>query len=198
MSSTAIDQARRIVLEAEQSLKSLISRMMESGDYEALPSVARIAGELHRINIDREPNPGSPAIPPLRPGGPPGRPAHPYPDFSRNAAGDKLRMIGWSRKHGGEYKHEAPKAVLKILVDTLIECGAQEEPVSTDDILPNIVHPETGREYPEYHSRTLMRWLREIGVVKREGHKGYYFAAEIGGDPWPTIDAHWDRLPTRD
>jgi hypothetical protein len=192
MPSVFLEQARQFVFDAETSVKGLLLQVAEQGDYDSLERVTSVAKELKRIRTEMES-----ALPRVAPATPKqeatANPPVTYPRFFKTE-GDKLKMIGWSDKNG-EYTHEAPKDVLNILVDTLIQAGALEEPIPIGEILPQLVHPETGHEFPEYHSRTFLRWLRTIGVVKREGHKGYYFAARIGDDPWPTIEAKWNELP---
>jgi hypothetical protein len=194
MAPTFVEQARQLVSEAEKSVKGLLVKVAEQGDYDSLERVTAVARGLQRIRIEAE----SPWLRPSRPIDPTSPAEMPrvqaqaaYPLFFRTG-GDKLKMIGWTKN--GEYTHEAPKVVLDVLVDTLMQSGGLEEPVPLSEILPHLAHPETGQEFPEYHSRTFMRWLRTIHVVKKEGHKGYYFAKGLGDDPWPTIEDHWNRL----
>jgi hypothetical protein len=198
MVPTFLEQARQFVSEAEKSVKGLLVRVAEQGDYDSLERVTAVARGLQRIRMETESTPPRPS----RPTGFAPSPDVPragaqvaYPLFFRTG-GDKLRMIGWTKN--GEYTHEAPRVVLDVMVDTLRDAGGLEEPIPLGEILPQLVHPETGQEFPEYHSRTFMRWLRTINVVKRDGHKGYYFAKSVGDDPWPTIEDHWNRLAVQD
>jgi hypothetical protein len=198
MAPTFLEQARQFVSEAEKSVRGLLVEVAEQGDYEALERVTTVAKGLRRVRMEMEsppPAPARPTGPAPSPEGPRLRAQAAYPLFFRTG-GDKLRMIGWTKN--GEYTHDAPKVALEVLVDTLVQAGGLEEPVPLREILPELVHPETGQEFPDYHSRTFMRWLRTIKAVEKEGHKGYYFAKGIGDDPWPTIEDHWNRLTVRD
>jgi hypothetical protein len=198
MAPTFLEQARQLVSEAEKSVKGLLVAVAEQGDYDALERVTAVARGLQRIRMETESAPTRPSGPTEfapSPGAPRAQAQATYPLFFRTG-GDKLRMIGWTKN--GEYTHDAPRVVLDAMVDTLRDAGGLEEPIPLGEILPQLVHPETGQEFPEYHSRTFMRWLRTIGVVKKEGHKGYFFAKGLGDDPWPTIEDHWNRLTVRD
>jgi hypothetical protein len=103
-------------------------------------------------------------------------------------------MIGWSKKGGSEYKHEAPKSVLDVLVSALDKACRDREAVPIDEILP-LKDPETGTDYPEYYARCFLRWLRHIEIVTKHGHQGYSIkkAADLGS----TINSHWKRLGNR-
>jgi hypothetical protein len=190
MSTPFLDHAQKYVKDAESSVRMLLTQAAEQGDYDSLEKISRIARELQRIGRDTN-SPGTRLEIPI--------PADllSYPKFSRNGEG-KLRMIGWSKKKNGEYRHEAPKEVLAVLVETLEQSCCGGDPIPMDELLPEIVHPETGRRFPEYYARTYLRWLRELGLVKKFGHSGYGFTGKVGEDPGPIIEAHWKKLPILD
>ena len=108
-----------------------------------------------------------------------------------------MRMVGWSKKKDAEYKHGAPKAVLDLVVEALEQTcpGSGGEPLSIDELSQYVVHPETGREFPEYYTRTCLRWLGGLGLVKKFCHSGYAFTSKAGDDPSAVVEAHWKRLP---
>jgi hypothetical protein len=188
MSTNFLEQARRFVKDAEISVKGLLSQVAGQGDYDSLAPIAHIAKELQRIGTDTNSHPPVTASPPETAS---------YPKFSRNGEG-KLRMIGWSKKKGGEYKHEAPKVVLDLVVEALAQNGPDGEPMPMEELLEYVVHPETGREFPEYYTRTCLRWLRKVGLVKKYGHSGYGFTAKASDDPDPVVEAHRKQLPIQE
>ena len=188
MSSGWIDQARQVVVQAETSVRSLLARAAEEGDYDALPPIAAIARALSLIGKDSNEEPDEV---------PQASEKAAYPKFSRTPH-DRLRMVGWSDKKGSEYRHEAPREVLDLVVEVLEQTCGGEEPLPIDEILPNIVHPDTGREFPEYYTRTCLRWLQGLGLVKKHGHRGYAFTSRATDNPSKIIARHWQELTSGD
>jgi hypothetical protein len=104
-------------------------------------------------------------------------------------------MVGWSKKHGANYTHVAPRSALDALLEKLADPTDPEGYLATSEILP-LLDPETEEPFPEYHGRTFLRWLRTIGVVVKNGRRGYALRTDV--DYESIIESHWRKLPRRE
>jgi hypothetical protein len=180
-----LDQGTGIVREAEEKMRGLLMKAVEERDDEAIPKLYECAKELRAISEKTDATTiatvRSDEIAPTM---------SEYPKFFRHD--DKLVMIGWSKKGRTEYKHEAPRIVLKVLVSVLSSNCSAQEPITFDKLLPLITDPKTGGVFPAYYVRSFLRWLKTIGIVTKYGHSGY--SIENSQELETTINSHWRRL----
>lgn len=89
-----------------------------------------------------------------------------YPFFKRD--GERLVKVGWSKKDASEYEHKAPHAAV------LAVCGAlrsMKKNFAIEEMLP--LKDADGVEVPSYHVYMVVAWLRQLGLVDRNGNDGY-------------------------
>jgi hypothetical protein len=181
------EQSRDIIRRAEEDLRGLLLKAVDEGDYDSVTKLNEYAKELRNLldktcgsSTLRE---ATADIAPSTTG---------YPKFFK--ANDKLIMVGWSKKGGTEYKHEASKAILQSLVSALVNGSSNHDFVPIDKLIP-LKDPETGAEFPQYQVRAFLRWLRHIEIVTKHGHQGY--SIKQSGDLQSTINSAWRRLGGR-
>jgi len=180
-----LEQGLVIIHEAEDKMRQLLLDAVQEGDYESVPRLNHYAIELRAI-VD---NTDDATLSTNRSNDAAASTSE-YPKFFRHD--DKLIMIGWSKKGRTEYKHEAPKTLLKVLVSVLSSTCSTGETITFDKLLPLIIDPKTGGPFPAYNIRSFLRWLRTIGIVTKYGHSGY--SIETSQDLESTINSHWRRL----
>ncbi len=90
-----------------------------------------------------------------------------YPQFIRSRT--DLLKIGWSKKDKKEYQHKAPWAVVELLCQSLKSHGFEE--FTSDEVLPLVSSDE--EEIPSYQSYLCLAWMRESGLIIKEGRQGY-------------------------
>jgi ankyrin repeat protein len=182
-----IEQGADVIRRAEEELRTLLLKAVDEGDYDAVTKLNEYAKELRDV-LDKAACPSTAkdatANTTLSP--------TEYPKFFKT--NDKLTMIGWSKKGQTEYKHEAPRSILEILVSALLDRSVNRESVPIDELLP-IRDPETNTEFPQYQVRLFLRWLRHIGIVTKHGHQGY--SIRKTADLQSTVNAGWRRLGSR-
>ena len=115
-----------------------------------------------------------------------------YPRFLRD--GNHLIKIGWSKKEKAQYEHKAPKAVLHLLLASLIAAGREGHRFTTDDVLP-LREASDGAEVPSYQAYLCLAWLRSEGLIEQHGRQGYSL-------PNPdlltaSLEKCWERLARR-
>ncbi|MEJ7757961.1 MAG: hypothetical protein WKF55_00080 [Gemmatimonadaceae bacterium] len=89
-----------------------------------------------------------------------------YPRFERE--GDRLVKIGWSKKESRAYEHKAPRSVITAV------CYALRSHVNSftmETLLP--ITDSDGNDVPSYQVYVVIAWLRQLGVVERNGNDGY-------------------------
>lgn len=199
--SSAVD---RILVRAEDELRTLIEEGLRTQKYRSIAQLAQIADGVARLRRDSvNANPltiparvESDAIPlpqladvPGAPHGPPTTAARRqvYPRFERE--GDRLVKVGWSKKDRRSYEHKAPRVAVDAVVEKLASMGKS---FSMDALLP--VNSSSG-EIPSYQVYVIVAWLRQVGVVAKTA-RGDYAAAKPGLAP-ASIQQRWDALDVR-
>jgi hypothetical protein len=184
-------KAAEVLNQCEKSLRDLLGKAAESGDY---ASVVKIASWAKAVSdLTGGPKNGAPAKTEAarkpaaaaeKKGG------NNYPRFFRQ--GDALVKIAWSKRQKGEYQHKAPFAVLMALADAVANAGQDGRIFSTDDFLPITAD---GGEVPSYQSYLGLALLRQVGLVDQHGRQGY----SIPRLPEfkDAIAAVWKKLPTQ-
>lgn len=111
-----------------------------------------------------------------------------YPRFERQR--DRLIKIGWSKKDGSEYEHRAPLGAVHAVASAVVEIGKRKKCFEVDDALP--IKGADGSEIPSYQTYLVLAWLRESGVVERQGKDGYRLVNVH------EFDDLWSQTPERD
>jgi hypothetical protein len=184
-----IEQSLSIIRNAENSLWSLVSQAAGSRDADAIAKMMASATAIGEIAQG------------LLGGAPPKESSHAvkytpadYPKFFRSND-NKLIVLGWSPKTRTEYEHKAPKIVLDRLADILLDHASEDEPAPIDRIKKYLAVDEGESEFPEYFLRAFLRWLRAIGLISKDGHRGYYIKkSEHFKD---LVNASWKKLTIR-
>jgi len=187
----AIANAARIVGEAENSLKKLLTDTAAGGDYSLVVQLAGWAHNLSDLQMeilkaappdtslridahtpDKEQlrTPLSVAVPRKT------RRAGEYPKFCRD--GDALVKIGWSKGQKSEYEHKAPLAVLTDVVAALSSAAARKNRFAMETIIP-LKSCRDGGEIPSYQVYLCLAWLRSEDLVIQHGRQGYSIKPKI-------------------
>ncbi len=111
-----------------------------------------------------------------------------YPRFERE--GERLVKIGWSKKDRAAYEHKAP---ITAVVATGERLRAQPKAFTMDQILP--LRDETGADVPSYQVYLVVAWLRQLGLVERNGNDGYTTLRDKLSDD--AVQEAWLSLPAR-
>jgi hypothetical protein len=185
--TSLFERSVELIQKTEREIRALLATAVESGDYEELSKITVCAKGLKAL-IEKL---GSPVPLISAPEGSKGNVGE-YPKFFRD--GNKLVMVGWSKKGQAEYTHVAPRSALDALLEKLVEACESDEIASTHDLLP-LSNPWSGKHFPEYYARTCLRWLRSIGLVKKYGHRGYSIKTDVEYES--IIESRWKRLAAR-
>ena len=100
--------------------------------------------------------------------------------------------IGWSKKAKNEYRHKAPREVIDLLLDRLVQVGAPGHLFTTEDVFP--LHGKGDSEVPSYQAYLALAWLKALGLVVQYGRQGYKLPTTTSIKP--LIEREWDNLPT--
>jgi len=192
--SDLIQQARAVLEQAEEQLRSLASAAVAGGRYEEVMTLAELASELVRI---RGKGGASNDSGPTSSVGSQGsnadqltREQTSYPHFCRK--GGALVKVGWSKKKNEVYEHRAPREVILALLAALSRGGARKRPVAIEALSP--LHTSQNEEIPSYQVYLVLSLLRERGLVEQHGRSGY--TARLGdGDPMTLAAELWNALP---
>lgn len=187
-----VQRAVAILASTEKALRDLIAEGLEKQSY---GEVAQLASLTERLTAIRSPVPQGDTIE-NRNGGAVNDPAQSseseeshsaveddvrrvrdlprskrdsYPKFQID--GDKLVKIGWSQRDRRAYEHRAPKAVVAQVCEALSRRSARGRRFRMEEVLP-----ELGAEMapiPSYQAYVTLAWLRNEGVVERDGKDGY-------------------------
>jgi hypothetical protein len=157
---------------AEKELRDLLIKAVQDGDYNATSDLNQAAQDVARVARPLAGTKGAE------------RGAGVYPKYYR--LGQRLVLTGKSKKRPNElYQHKAPKEVLDKLVAALLR---SKEPITPTEVLVTELH-----DYPAYQPTTCLRWMKDLGLVKRYGHKGYKVLAPDQFEV--SVATHWERLP---
>lgn len=114
-----------------------------------------------------------------------------YPKFAKST--DDLIKIGWSKKDKSEYVHKAPRQVVNLLVDRLLNLRmGPVEIFTTEDIFP-LRDESNGAEVPTYQSYLALAWLRSVGLIAQHGRQGY--SIRETENPHDLVSEKWNDLP---
>jgi hypothetical protein len=164
------EQSLRVLRRSETDLKGILAEAAQAGDYDALAKITACAKGIRDL-VDEFFARETPAEPIRNNKKVSGNHSGTYPKFFKTND-NKLVLIGWSKKHKTEYEHKAPKSILDQVIAELVKCSKSGEPTRIEDLLPQL-KSEDGSESPVYYGRAFLRWLREKGLVTRQGHQGY-------------------------
>lgn len=200
---SSVTRATDVLIQAEASLRSLVSEAVASGDYAGVMRIASWASRLSElINADRkggcdspvsnglpsEPSGDAPKAAVRKRRGTRGKGQNEYPRFFRR--GDRLIRVSWSKREKKEYQHKAAYSVLQLLVDAMLKVGEDGRVFSTDDFLP--LHDAEGVAVPSYQVYVGISLLKEFGLIDQHGRQGYsipQFAVLKDG-----VESVWQKL----
>lgn len=216
-----IQKARRVILEAESSLRDLISRALDEQRYGDVKEIAELADRVARLisrndiqlsaspssgtaeksaprysltNKEPDPDTKNLDLSPVR------KPSAKKKDNSRTKSkypkfvndGDRLVKIGWSKKNKAEYEHRVPREAVQGFLRHLDQSVEPEKLFDIESLFP--VQNVSGEEIPGYQIYVVIAWLREAGVVEKKGRDGY-----LVHDKTALGEANelWNALPTK-
>jgi hypothetical protein len=120
-----------------------------------------------------------------------GKPAK-YPQFQRD--GDRLVKIGWSKKDRRTYEHRAPRDIVMSVVRQLGSSTTPGKVFTMESLVP--FRDDHGQDIPAYQSYLVLKWLQNIGAVRKKGKDGYI--AQGGALDNDRIAQAWDALREQD
>lgn len=200
-----IQDARKVLRDAEATLKELIEQCLAEkryGDVAAIAALAEGTARLVQDHSERKltvPIPAtSPATAPpvavpirghVRPTGKTAKKG--YPLFFSD--GNRLVKIGWSKKTRAEYEHRTSRDVPALLVSAIRSKVPEGDLFAATDVIP--LGLETGTEgVPDYQAYLALKWLDTVGVISKSGRDRY---ALVPGALGPNgLDELWQQLPT--
>jgi hypothetical protein len=187
-----IERAVTLLSETERSLRQLIADGLESQSYGAVAQIAGVAERLAALRnsvakSDDDPElaetakvNGSESItekgsrltalrskPHASRNTPTKRQS--YPRFERD--GDKLVKIGWSDRDQRVYEHRAPKAMVLEVCGALARHSGRGRRFRMEEVLPEL--GDMNEPVPSYQAYLTLAWLRNTGVIDRDGKDGY-------------------------
>ncbi len=180
MGMCTIQEARKVLMGAEVSLRELMEQGLGQHRYTDVAVIAGMAEGVSRLLL------GDRARPPVQPTPPnvatetrsPRKTAkkarsrtqkREYPRFERD--GDKLVKVGWSKKHKEQYEHRAPREAVIAFARHLAGHARDGEVFAMEDLLP--VPDLSGGEVPAYQVYLTLAWLRQADAVEKKGRDGY-------------------------
>lgn len=201
-----LKQATELLRETEAKLRELVSTAATSGDYSSVVQIAAWARTLAELMKTTGPaNDKQTAVlrtmPPAAIGeatiekvikqvsSPAWRKA--YPKFFRQQ--NELVRVAWSRREKKEYRHKAPRGVLKALAESMAEKGAKGRVFSSDQLLPIQDGTDQG-EIPNYQAYVGISLLKQTGLIDQHGRSGYSIARRLT-DFKGAVEALWNKLP---
>lgn len=198
------EEANRIVVSAESSLRSIAEKALLDRAYGDVAHLAWVADQLRGLSERTQPGNGiTPApttdLPPSatssghqnrrRPKAPTRRPRG-YPRFERD--GNKLVKIGWSKKHREEYEHRAPRDAVAAFARHLGGTVSEGHIFAVEDLMPVRV-VDGDDEVPAYQVYLTLKWLQDVGAIEKKGRDGYALRnrnLSEGG-----LEEYWSALP---
>lgn len=178
-----IQDALRIVLEAEAAVRSLAEAALREQRYSEVAEIARLAGGLAKLSQGLESTSDNRVLLPAefeqsQPGEHSPRlrkrssraSKSGYPRFIRDD--DRLVKIGWSKKKKAAYEHRAPRDAVLSFIRHLRGAVAEGKVFVVEDLMP-VPDIANGGEIPAYQVYLTLAWLRFAGVVEKKGRDGY-------------------------
>lgn len=176
-------EIRRILHDAERSLRTLMEACIKDQMYADVAEVARAAERVsHFLSNGSLTNAQSMTATAHNPStrtrqrgaisksSGNGKTKRKYPYFERN--GDKLVKVGWSKKNKEPYEHRAPKEAVVSFVRHLTSSVAPNEVFVIENLFP-VPDVANDCEVPTYQVYLSIAWLRDAGVIKKSGRDGY-------------------------
>lgn len=179
-----IHEGRRVLTEAEASLRKLMEQALKRQRYSEVQELASWAHAISRIGeIGATNDVVAPTKPmeqrdaelkerkPEKPGlSQTGNSESQYPRFEKE--NDKLVKVGWSKKNRQAYEHRAPIQAVQNVVRELVHKVPAGQLFAVDAFMP-VMDSSNGGEIPAYQVYMTLAWLRELGVVAKKGRDGY-------------------------
>ncbi len=190
------DQVHKILEEAEESLRALVTSAAAKGEYDAIVELARTARAIEALRVPGPEVSSETVTAKLAANGALSKPSlqagrKTYPQFFR--ADEFLVKVGWSKRHRAEYEHRAPRPVLVALVSALEKRGKHTTRFSSDDIFP--LRDSRDDDIPGYQGYVCLAWLAFIGAVERQGRQGYRIVAKR--PLRDLVEEQWTAVPER-
>lgn len=187
---TYMDKTRKILKEAEESLRALVTGAAAEGEYDAVVELARTARAIEALWVNSESESEN-----VTSKGAISRPRSQgtrktYPEFFR--ANEFLVKVGWSKRHRAEYEHRAPRGALMALASVLEKRRKHSNRFLTDDIFP--LQDLKSDPIPGYQGYVCLAWLVSVGAVERQGRQGYRIVEQrplrdLIDEQWPSVPA---------
>lgn len=181
MTETCQQSILTILSDAEESLLAVVRRAATSGDYSSL-DIARHAAEqvkdqaaelrsclLHQKNaLATAKGPATLATNNVKKSA--------YPKFA--ITGSTLTITGWSKKQNQEYTHKTPRENFDAVVTAISASVKQSEgQLATSDLVEYLKANRSS--LPEYHTFTVLRFLREKGIVQLTTRGKYFVPRDL-------------------
>ena len=115
-----------------------------------------------------------------------------YPKFLKDK--NDLVKIGWSKSEKSPYEHKAPKSVIGVLAQALMQAGRGGRRFAMDEILPLKQSGGDG-DVPSYQAYLALAWLRVESLVTQHGRQGY--SLPKGVNLPDEAERRWGKLPAR-
>lgn len=209
-----LENARKLLHDAENSLRGLIERALADQQYAEVATIAHMANAIARLtHSDEARSPSAEhnrlgagresfdvhgsveasAVPLLAPRARVRRTARAseFPRFERE--GDKLIKVGWSKRDDRIYEHRAPQQVVFLVANAMASKARRKGVFTMDRVLP--LTDDSGNEIPSYQAYVSLAWLRSIGTVKRLGKEGYMLVS--GALDMSALQRSWEAIPER-
>lgn len=192
----SVQQAVKVLQDAEGRLRSLMSEEIAGRRYAELPTLAGLADGLAALleDLDTPPADEPPNLPDRTVPRAPGRQSNPkhgesapasttksakkapkYPYFEIDEAW--IGKVGWSKKNREEYRHYAPVSAAEVLAEH-IDRTQKPGRVWTVEDLGDVVDPEAGEAMPSYQLYLVIAWMRSADLLTKQGRSGY---VAVGG-----------------
>lgn len=198
-----IQAAHAIVEAAERQIRDLINEAVAEGNYALVANLAEIAERLRtagqavgnyqdppvQVVVNRQqvaPDAGvsaPAAIEQLA------RTTKEYPRFEKQ--GDRLVKVGWSKKDRSEYEHRVEKDIASAVSRHLAETP-KDKTFRMDEMLPVEID---GKDVPLYQAYLVLAWLRDRGLIGKQGKDGYQWLVRDFDDS--AFEAAWGSTPSR-
>jgi len=201
-----LEDARKVLAEAEQSLKSLIEKGIKEQAYTDVARIANLAAGLSRLTSPPASLPAAEQRGARQKQGLTGEARRSvdnkktsraearlrYPRFERD--GERLIKIGWSKKSREAYEHRAGKETLLAFARHLTQRVPVGSLFSVEEILP-VIDGTTGAELPAYQVYLGVAWLRGAGILEKKGRDGYILRdGDLDDEGFGRL---WDSVPAR-
>ena len=192
----SVQQAVKILREAEGRLRSLMNEDIEGRRYAELLTLAGIAYGLVAMLRDLDASPAEGAAEqrdrkvahtPVRKASPKvaatsptgmtreAKKASMYPYFEVDEGW--IGKVGWSKKNREEYRHYAPISAALALAEH-VDRTQQPGRVWTVEDIGEVVDSEAGEAMPSYQLYLVIAWMRSVGLLTKQGRSGY---VAVGG-----------------